>query len=357
MSTLLLLLTACSSDGDTGSTESPVLTIYVFAPEHPLLIRAADINASVEESAIHSLQIWVFETGTNHLVGYLAPSDLPTEEGVVYRMEVSKHFADAVTRPNVDVFVVANTASVGLTLTGLTTRSELEDAVIGNAYFSPSTVIPETGLPMSGVLRNQPVVGDSPILRIGDYGDMAKVQLTRAVSKVRFVFSQTTGEALSIQNIRIDGNMIPQEEYLFLGTDGKNYHVGSSYKAGITDLLSSPLTPINGCENPTAYNYTSQGAQAYETLIDQGVSEGELTQGGPYYFRETDKKISGSITYKVGNEEVKSVPFSTTAAGSFSRNHSWIVYAYYEGLSGMQIITVDVTPWEEKDDSHTIYNW
>ena len=354
MSTLLLLLTACSSDGDAGSQEPPVLTIYVYAPEHPLLIRAADISASAAESAIHSLQIWVFEAGTDHLVGYLAPSNLPTEEGVVYRMKVSKHFADAVTRPNVDVFVVANTESVGLSLSETTTHTALEEAVIGNAYFPPSKEVPGTGLPMSGVLRNQHVVGDNPILRLAD---MAKVQLTRAVSKVRFAFSQAGGDVLSIQKIQIDGNMIPEEEYLFLGTDGKNYHVGSSYVIAPIDLITTAINPVNACDNPAVYNYTSQGAQEYEDLIDQGVTAGHLTQSGPYYFRETDKKISGVITYTAGTAEERNVPFSTTVSGSFSRNHSWIVYAYYEGLSGMQIVTVDVTPWEETSDSHSVFNW
>ena len=133
--------------------------------------------------------------------------------------------------------------------------------------------------------------------------------------------------------------------------------MGSSYVTDPIDLITPPIYPVNACDNPAVYNYTSQGAQEYEDLIDQGVTAGHLTQSGPYYFRETDKKISGVITYTAGTAEERNVPFSTTVTGSFSRNHSWIVYAYYEGLSGMQIVTVDVTPWEETSDSHSVFNW
>jgi hypothetical protein len=81
---------------------------------------------------------------------------------------------------------------------------------------------------------------------------------------------------------------------------------------------------------------------------------------GPFYFKESDQKLSGMISYTPpGETESKDKPYSMAndANSSFSRNHSWIVYAYYEGLSGMQVIVVDVTPWEEKDENHSVYNW
>ena len=192
---LMLLMTACADSGD-DSTErpavdiDPVLTIYVYAPERPMITRAAEVDANSDENAIKQLHIWVFETGTEKLVGYLNPGNMPTsEEGAVYQMNVSKDFAKQTDKPNVDVYVVANASATGLYLAEGTMRSVLEDARIGTAYFgvaNPTMSIPN-GLPMSGVLRNQPVVGEAPVLRIGDFDEMAKVTLLRAVSKVLFM--------------------------------------------------------------------------------------------------------------------------------------------------------------------------
>ena len=59
-----------------------------------MITRAADdVAANIYENAIYNLQIWVFETGTNELVGYLKPDTYPTDDvmGTVYQMTVSKH--------------------------------------------------------------------------------------------------------------------------------------------------------------------------------------------------------------------------------------------------------------------------
>lgn len=368
VSLLLVLLTACSdSDSEGGnspdkpSSADPVLTFYVYAPERPMITRASDddVAANTYENAIYNLQIWVFETGTNELVGYLNPDTYPTDDvmGTVYQMTVSKHFANASPKPNVDVYVVANANAAGLSSLGEnTSREELEEAKIGSDYFgvgSPVTNITTKGLPMSGVLRNQTIIGSEPVLTIGTGETMAKVRLLRAVSKVRFVFSRKTGVSpVTITNITIDGNMIPTEEYVFL-EDNKTYHIGQTYETLAATLLKKPTGEIKYCDNPAYYVYTDQTSQPYEPLIDNGVSEEKLTQAGPYYFKESDKKISGMITYKVGNALPQSIPFFMTVEDinkRFVRNHSWIVYAYYNGSSGKPIITVWVdTNWQTGD--------
>ena len=44
-------------------------------------------------------------------------------------------------------------------------------------------------------------------------------------------------------------------------------------------------------------------------------------------------------------------------AGDFSRNHTWIVYAYY-GVDGMQVVTIYSQNWIEIVSSeHNWYNW
>ena len=88
------------------------------------------------------------------------------------------------------------------------------------------------------------------------------------------------------------------------------------------------------------------------------AAQPQLSQVGPYYLRESDKKLEGTIYYTVeGIAEPMEAKFHMRENGDFERNHSWIVYAYYEGLSGMQVVTVDVTPWEERGGDHTVYNW
>ena len=45
------------------------------------------------------------------------------------------------------------------------------------------------------------------------------------------------------------------------------------------------------------------------------------------------------------------------AAGDFSRNHTWIIYAYY-GVDGMKVVTVYSQNWTEvSSESHDVYNW
>ena len=371
-------MTACSGGGDDGENTSvtdqqPVLTFYVYAPERPMITRANEVNATAEENAIHNMQIWVFETGTNTLVGYLAPTSFPTTaEGQIYQMNVSKEFANAATKPNVDVYVVANGRSA-TTLNGSTTREQLEAAVMDETDFgvsSPQKGVPTGGLPMTGVLRDKTIGGENPVLRVEDGGNMAKVRLLRMVSKVRYVFCKGVSDVLLIKGITIGANLIPTTEYLFL-TD-KNYRIGSVFNNDDIPLITATeITDVLECGNPMKYDINtitpSLTAQAYEDLIDLGVNgdtekniDPDLTMVGPFYFKESDKKLHGTITYTPpGETNSKDKPYSMAgdANSSFTRNHSWIVYAYYEGLSGMQIIVVDVTPWDERDENHSVYNW
>lgn len=382
---LLLLLSACSSsETELQVEEQPtVITFYVYPSDSPMPTRAGDdlVNTIAHENDIKSLQIWVFTHNDGKLVGYLSPTVMPTAEGTVYQMEVSKEFANAAPdeRPNVDIYVAANTPAAGLSFNGVTTtRAELENAKIGTNYFGVTslytTIDTKKGLPMSGVLLNQPVVGQNPVLRIGDYDNMSKVQLQRAVSKVRFVFCMQQGtdpgETPTITGITLNGENFPVEEYLFLGSDGNPYRIGGTYEPRVATLLPSTsfpnqITPRE-CDDPSKYIYDSQvftTAQAYEDKIDEGVygtpsepDHKELDQVGPFYFRETDKKISGSISYKVGSETRDPKAFSMVAENGFTRNHSWIVYVYY-GADGLDVLTVYVKEWTTATLDRSVYNW
>ena len=387
-SMMILFLTGCGSSREDGGeepqpTKPTFITFYVYAPENPVPTRAVDdlVDASELENTICSFQIWVYTHETTpKLVGYLTPLILPSADGTVYQMEVSKEFADASPKPHVDVYVTANTEAAGLSFGENPSSAVLKAAVIDkkeNTDFfgitSPfSTIDSEKGLPMSGVLYDQQVYGDNPVLRIGseNYDDMAKVQLQRSVSKVRFVFCRQSGadenSELKITGIALDGRVtineneedhgFPKQEYLFLDDDGKDYHIGNDYESSAVNLFSNEEgLLVEECDDPSTYIYVDQAAQDYEDLINSGVAASELSQVGPFYFRETDKQLSGTISYKIGNED-RTKTFSIETPLGFTRNHSWIVYAYY-GSDGLDVLTVFAKKWTTASTDHSVHNW
>lgn len=372
----VLLLAACSKDGDSPDMQ-PVINVYVYSPDHPTITRGVDVAPINNESTIYTLQIWVFEHGTESLVSYYSPTsvdNLKNSKGVTYQLNVSDAFAKAKPKPTVDVYVVANVTSenCGLSLGDQTTRATLESALIGSNYFGLSPLIssvpdgPNGGLPMSGVLRDVAVTGSAPVFQI------SSVKLTHAVSKLRFIFSRDVGDPVKITGIKLgvdlEGNkilLIPTAEYLFLKADHSLYNISDTYVTpadGGTELLpsASPLSDIKSNEDPLKYTYQpGQDAQDYEDLIANGISENKLSGVGPYYLRETDKKLSGVITYQIGNSTTdRKAKFEMKTEGDFSRNHTWIVYAYY-GVDGMKVVSVYSQEWNEvkTEDVHNWYNW
>ena len=358
----LLLAVACSSSGDDQprNPQPTVLTIYVYSPEHPLLIRSGvgNVDASFDETKITRLQIWVFTNGTHEKVAYLDTKEiaqLNVGEGAVYQLPVSDEFAQ--NKPDVDVYVLANIPADGYAsdskLDGNSSRDDILNATIPETIFgltSPTTQVPNDGLPMAGALTSQPVMGEAPVLRVGTTSNIATVRLERAVSKVRFVFANTEGApALTIKDIKLDAEMIPNTEYLIQQTQTL------SYNASASPLWTAATAEENvvKVENPTIYLYAGQEAQVYENLIDQSP----LTQIGPFYLRESDKKLTGTITYQLEGKEEQTGTFAMNAADDFRRNHTWIVYAYHVGGGFLQLEAIYVKDWTTKEKSHEIYNW
>ena len=351
---IMLLLIACSGDGDSSETKQPtVINVYVFAPDKPIITRGDigevdPIDNSINESKITSLQIWVFEHNTDNLISYYSPesvTNLNNGAGATYQLSASNAFKDAETKPQVDVYVVANVtaANTGITLGERTTRTALEAAL-----------------------------SSAPVYKISN------VTLTRAVSKIRFVFSrekvepETDANKVKINSIKLDASMIPTQEYLFLetGENASAFHVDvGSYGTDdakeflpIVENQVQALPDIAQNEDPMAYSYQAgQDAQEYEDLIETGLNKTpapELTQVGPFYLRESGKQLTGTITFQKndGTSEEKTVPFAMHIAGDFSRNHTWIVYAYYSA-SGLVAVTVVVKDWNDVQQSYEVVNW
>ena len=372
-SILTVLCAACSSgdEGEEVSHKQVKLAIYVYAPEQaaakknaaPTRANVGEVDDITTEGTIKSLQIWIYESESGNYVGYFNTEDvvaLNNGQGTTYQLPVSDEFAAA--KPNVNVYVMANvtTANCGVgTLDKETTRTDLLDgAKIANGYFGleqNTRSIPPAGLPFAGKLTAQPVVGDAPTLRIGTLSAVSTVQLTRAVSKMRFVFAKTTGQpTVNITSIKMNAAMIPDEEYLF------KTPVSMSYNTEEKELLSKAISDIAETADPTQYLYLGQEAQEYEDLINAAANKqpkAEVTVEGPVYLRESDKKLAGTITYTIDGGAEQTVDFTMQQAGAFSRNHTWIVYAYYAGTGKLQVESLYVKDWSTKEVNHNFYNW
>ena len=375
---MALMLMACSSSGEVEKTpqeeEPTMLSFYVYAPEHPIVTRgnAGESDASDDEARVNSLQIWVFEheyddlAKNGKLVAYYEPTstdNLNNAQGDVYQVPVSRSFADR--RPRVDVLVLANVTenTHGKKYDKNTSREELQKAVLDNNHFGTDALknsVPPDGLPMSGVLLNQPVTGEKPVLRIGtDYSEMATVRLVRMVSKLRFVFSSLIGSNVQITGITIDAGLMASEEFLFLNGPytGRNFRVSQylNYDA----ILLAQSVGVYGTTNPLDFIFIEgvESPQEYESRINTAVAESKATSIGPYYLHESDKLITGKVKYKVGNGDEKTAEFKMAEAGDFSRNHTWLIYAYY-GDAVLNFNLVDVNRWTDRDvRNHDVYNW
>ena len=382
---LLLILTACGSSSTEDELqpqkpkEKPVLKIYLFAPESPIVTRAdiGSVDASEAENAIHTIDVWVFEHEAPYKkVSYIHLNDVSFTGQKEIAMDISDDFANLPKKPNVDIYVAVNKESCGLhtgvnALTENTTLAQLKAAYIGSESFGVSSLqsdVPATGLPMSGLLENQIISGIPPV-----YTAMAQnVKLVRSVSKIRFIFSQSSSGAPDITNLSIslNANVLPQEEYLFLEGVYPTYKsrvksTGDNDYEGLATLVQGTenVAPvINSCANPAGYAYTSETGQAYETKINEGlkIQEGQtspdLSELGRFYFRESHRQLAGTIRYTIGSEN-KSKPFAMAGAGDFTRNHTWIVYGYFLGSGDLKLNMVDVKDWSSGGENPDLYNW
>ena len=365
---LTVLFSACSSSdaGEEDTHKQAKLAIYVYAPEQAAQTRAdvGQVDPITNEGTIKSLQIWIYESVSGAYVGYFSTSDvaaLNEGQGTTYQLPVSDDFANK--KPNVNVYVMANVTAdncgVG-TLDDKTTRDALMTGAKITGYFgldNLQTSVPKDGLPMAGMLTTQPVVGDAPTLRVGSMSQVATVRLTRVVSKLRFVFAKTTGQPkVSITSIKMNEGMIPEVEYLFDKTQALTYNENAG------ELLQKPISDIAETADPTNYLYLGQEAQAYENLIHEAASKQpnpEVTIGDTIYLRESDKQLKGTITYKIGegDGDPQIANFAMQQAGDFSRNHTWIVYAYYAGSGNLQVQSLYIKEWSTKEKNHELYNW
>lgn len=391
LSLLLLCLTACSSSDEDIIADAPAgeqrdkipaqLYIYVHAPQTAVPTRAytGDVDPINNEAMVYSLQIWVFTHDTNKLIAYFSPSGtsaLNKPGGYeVFQLTIDEDYAQTpeASRETVDVYVLANVTANNcyLTLDHTTTHAQLEAAVLAHStqdafgLTAPIMVVPEgVGLPMSGVLRDQPVTGTAPVLKLDNSGEMATVSLIRTISKLRFAFAnQKDNEPLVIKSIKLNTTMIPEEQYLFMA-DGAPYNkqtchikTESGYNTTVPELLTSTINDVPVIEQPVVYAWGNEELepQAYEQMLDEAVADGNLTQR-MYFLRESDKQLQGEIKFQIGDGQEQTAIFQMVDEGGFSRNHIWTVYAY-QAQARLHVVVVNIAPWRTTETNYEFYNW
>ena len=369
---LQLLFVACSND---EQEDEPRLNIYVYAPERPAVTRA-EIAPTEEEAKIHSLQIWVFRSSDpSKMVASLTLTKeielkaLNENKSASYSIPLTDRSFAGKPEP-VDVYVLANVLNNNGTNTfeSITSSEELDAAVFNGGDFysfwsdtehqALTTVPSDKGVPMSGVARKRSVVDKNNVLHIND----ANLTLLRTVSKIRFVFSSLKEEkVLRIDGVTLNTGMLYQKVRFFLDNEHPSYWVEGATNTGwpVTLLPSDLVNPVVQNDDPTVYSLSStMSDEAYEALINTGIDKGELTERGPVYLPESDKRLTGTIYYRLGDDMTKKSASFSMVNGDFRRNQTWIVYAYYTGSSELQVSTVKVTDWSMGQEwERIIHNW
>ena len=362
---LLLFCVSCSSD---EAEEVPRINIYVYAPDRPIATRG-EVEPTADEAKVHSLRIWVFKSSNPDKS--VASLSLNTEEelealnenkSASYSLEVTDRSFAQNPEP-VDVYVMANVTE-GDNSTYYNSGSSLDDAFLnGGDYFKFTTTgkatsaVSSTGIPMTGVARGKKVIDNHSVLHVND----ANLKLVRAVSKIRFVFAALKDMPnMYVDGIKLGKNMLYKKEYYFLNDDHPNYWVEDVYDQEVEVAESDLTNPIKQIEDPTKYIFTSGMTDTqYENIINKGISDKELVELSTVYLPESDKRLSGTIYFRLSTDMKKQLSASfRMVSGDFRRNQTWIVYAYYIGSLKLEVTSVQVTDWTTGTDwEHEINNW
>ena len=359
---LLLLLPGCRREAHSISNpEGPTLEIAIQFPYVPAT-KAGELAATIEENKIHSLSIWVFRSEDHTRVGepliLTDESDFPPSGGIGrYKFEVDWNFVN--THPDVDVFVLANAASIRCTLDG-TSSYELDgtssyDEIIAASfgYFNEeddwfgthsytTSVDPDKGLPMSGMKTHVKVYGSAPQMKVDP------ITLVRAVSRLRMVLCRTATDDITLEDVvSVTGitfykEQIPLREYVFTeGTTGviPSYTPADFSFPGTSDIKRNPV--------PEDLIYVNQDPDEYQQMLDSACDAGELTDLGYVYLRESDKRIFGRVDYKINGKD-RSREFAATSTTDFARNHTWTLFAYFMSGRNLQVSLVS-SPWTKGD--------
>ena len=329
----------------------------------------ADPNS---ESDIHSIKVWVFQSGTNEDANPIAYKEEALKDiNSSYNLQLRflRKIAGKEVE-NIDLYILANSESTNIEskLNGKDfssiTRKELQNVSFDSTFGiqkngnPQNTEVPETGLPISRAITNISVENHVGTTEAEAKAKGIKIPLVRAVSKLHFYFARKTGiENVKVTSIEVEGNIIPTASYIFPDeteykeNDDNQVVTSNKYDVNRTGYVSTVLK-LNGVktdnikevEDPEKFKKNeTQTAQDYlDAFKKAGIASHNLC-----YLRETTKAIKGKIHYSLGTEE-KSVDFSIPTDGKAIRNRELVVYGYFlNGQMGMLTVTPTIKEWQD----------
>ena len=329
----------------------------------------ADPNS---ESDIHSIKVWVFQSGTNEDANPIAYKEEALKDiNGSYNLQL--RFLRKIAGKEVediDLYILANSESTNIEskLNGKDfssiTRKELQNICFDSTFGiqengnPQNTKVPETGLPISRAITNISVENHVGTTEAEAKTKGIKIPLVRAISKLHFYFARKTGiENVKVTSIEVEGNTIPTASYIFPDeteykeNDDNQVVTSNKYDVNSTGYVSTVLK-LNGVEtdnikeveDPEKFKKNeTQTAQDYlDAFKKAGIASHNLC-----YLRETTKAIKGKIHYSLGTEE-KSVDFSIPTDGKAIRNRELVVYGYFlNGQMGMLTVTPTIKEWQD----------
>lgn len=329
----------------------------------------ADPNS---ESDIHSIKVWVFQSGTNEDANPIAYKEEALKDiNGSYNLQL--RFLRKIAGKdveNIDLYILANSESTNIEskLSGKDfssiTRKELQNISFDSTFGiqkngnPQNTEVPETGLPISRAITNISVEKHVGTTEAEAETKGIKIPLVRAVSKLHFYFARKTGiKNVKVTSIEVEGNTIPTASYIFpdeteYKENGYNqdvtsnkYNVNSNgYVSTVLKLNGVETDNIKEVEDPESFiKKSNQSAQEYlDAFKKAGIAPHNLC-----YLRETTKAIKGKIHYSLGTEE-KSVDFSIPTDGKAIRNRELVVYGYFlNGQMGKLTVTPTIKEWQD----------
>ena len=335
----------------------------------------ADPNS---ESDIHSIKVWVFQSGTNEDANPIAYKEEALKDiNGSYNLQL--RFLRKIAGKdveNIDLYILANSESTNIEskLSGKDfssiTRKELQNIRFDSTFGiqengnPQNTEVPETGLPISRAITKISVEKHVGTTEAEAETKGIKIPLVRAVSKLRFYFARKTGSdantsQVKVTRIEVEGNTIPTASYVFpdeaiYNEKGYNQDITSQkYDNAGTDYIPTTLKlagvenmDIKAVEDPKSFiKKSNQSAQQYLDAFKQA----SIGSHNLCYLRETTKAIKGTIYYSLdGGATEKHETFNIPSEGNAIRNRELVVYGYFlNGQMGKLTVTPTIQEWQD----------
>lgn len=283
---------------------------------------ASEENITSEESQIHSLRVWAFDSDSpqenDYPLSYKEEKNLSKNSQHSLSIKIPRQSGGKELK-HIDLFILANAES-GSTLGGdynkkMITRKELQDTkftqhfIIDENTGKPlTTSVPATGLPISRMVTQISVVD----------GQTLNIPLLRGVFKMHFWFTKDEeglAKEAEVTRIELDESHLAWGGYVF------------PEAAPYIDLATKGL----------------KASGKLDYIKTKAIPDSTVA-----YYNETDQPLSGTIFYKKSkNSEERKATF-TYPAGTAIRNHELRVKGHFDATGELQL-QYEIAPWTTKD--------